>query len=137
MSETAGLVGNDALPKSSFVQGFVKVTIECALLGAAAWFLESGPLDTHDAKEFKVFCMSMFAYLWVAYGFMFRQGAGKALINPPEVVASERKECKDHFASLDRTTGNMVEQMPCVLCVCVLYAFFVNPPRAGYLMFAY
>merc|ERR1712217_325508 len=57
--------------------------------------------------------------------------------NKPEVIKSQDPKIVAGLKNVDRTTLNMLEQMPCFLLVTLPYALFISPTVAAYLVFAY
>jgi hypothetical protein len=130
-------VGGAVTFNSGTVPGLIKTTVEFGIFTVVAYFTESGPLKQFPAKDYKAFCLGCVLYFFVAYWFVMRQGTTKAALNPPEVVNSTDPGVVAKMKNIDRTVGNMLEQMPIFLFVLVPYALFINPVRAGYLLFAY
>eukprot|EP00931_Biecheleriopsis_adriatica_P113531 TRINITY_DN8859_c0_g1_i1.p1 TRINITY_DN8859_c0_g1~~TRINITY_DN8859_c0_g1_i1.p1 ORF type:complete len:184 (+),score=22.00 TRINITY_DN8859_c0_g1_i1:110-661(+) len=138
-SETKGLIGENQKTeaKSGTIPGLIKTCMETGMMTTVAYFVESGPLDNYPAKDYKIFAIAVYVYFFAAYWMVMRQGVANAALNTPEVVNSTEKQAVDLFKNHNRTTGNMLEQMPCLILVLVPYAMWCNPILAGYLLLVY
>eukprot|EP00440_Ansanella_granifera_P043314 gb/GFBE01046953.1/.p1 GENE.gb/GFBE01046953.1/~~gb/GFBE01046953.1/.p1 ORF type:complete len:179 (+),score=43.19 gb/GFBE01046953.1/:1-537(+) len=130
-------VGATPALKSGTIPGLIKTTVEFGIFTGVAYFTEQGELSRFPAKDYKMLCLALVAFFFVAYWLVMRQGTTKAALNPPDVINSQEKSIVDALRNIDRSVGNMLEQMPCFLLVTLPYGMFVNPILAGYLVFAY
>jgi len=122
---------------SGTVPGLIKTSVEFGIFSAVAYFTESGPLQHFPAKDYKMFALGCVVYFFVSYWMVMRQGTTKAALNPPEVWGSDDPGIVAQMKNIDRTVGNMLEQMPIFFLVMMPYALWINPIRAGYLIAAY
>merc|ERR1711870_217427 len=116
-----------------------KTTVELLIFTAVAFFTTSGPLKSFPAKgkDYKLLVLSFVSFFYVAYCFVMRQGTTYAALNKPEVIKSQDPKIVAGLKNVDRTTLNMLEQMPCFLLIVLPYALFVSPTVGAYLVFAY
>jgi len=126
----------DNLPKPSLMTGAGIATFQFALMGVVAFFTTTGGLKYADAADLKLALIAFAVYLWLIYVFLFRQGSGKAIVNPG-LVNSDDPVVKQHFTNLNRTAENALEQCPIFLAALFTYAGLVNAHWAAYLCFAY
>uniref|UniRef100_A0A7S2GTH8 MAPEG family protein n=1 Tax=Alexandrium andersonii TaxID=327968 RepID=A0A7S2GTH8_9DINO len=119
--------------------GVIKTTVELLIFTVIAYFTTSGPLKDFPAegKEYKLLVLSFVSFFFVAYCFVMRQGTTYAALNKPEVIKSQDPKIVSGLKNVDRTTLNMLEQMPCFLLMALPYALFVSPTVGAYLVFAY
>merc|ERR1712217_501023 len=132
-------VGKDVQLVIGTGPGIIKTTVELLIFTAVAYFTTSGPLKSFPAKgkEYKLLVLSFVSFFFVAYCFVMRQGTTYAALNKPEVIKSEDPKIKAGLKNVDRTTLNMLEQMPCFLLVALPYSLFISPTVGAYLTFAY
>eukprot|EP00418_Pyrodinium_bahamense_P018577 CAMPEP_0179106236 /NCGR_PEP_ID=MMETSP0796-20121207/49385_1 /TAXON_ID=73915 /ORGANISM="Pyrodinium bahamense, Strain pbaha01" /LENGTH=153 /DNA_ID=CAMNT_0020804259 /DNA_START=197 /DNA_END=658 /DNA_ORIENTATION=+ len=105
-------------------------------MGVAAFFTTQNGLQYADAPDLQLVVIGVGVYLFVLYVFLFRQGLGKNLLNS-QLVDLEDPACKAHFANLDRSTGNALEQAPIFLTSLILYAGLVDAKLGAIFSFMY
>mmetsp|Transcript_25313 Transcript_25313/g.67210 ORF Transcript_25313/g.67210 Transcript_25313/m.67210 type:complete len:174 (-) Transcript_25313:160-681(-) len=127
---------NSMTPKSSLLPGLGLATINYGIMGVVALFTDTGGLKYADAADLKLLVIGLAVYIYVLHVFCFRQGLGRNIVNP-KLVNSDDPVCREHFASLDRTWLNSLEQAPLFLTAAILYSGLVNAQLGGILTLVY